>query len=743
MKSSRPFRGSLSLLRALCAFACSAALAAEAQAGALQQKLDRAFANVDVANVSSGILWDRALPLSRAERFDGADDAPPATSSLLRQIVDELHRAALRPIAAPNASELRSRGRLAETSGAIPIAVVDAAGQRIRAEAASDGTLRVSDGRIDFDAAALEGVRVFAAAALADETRRGAEVRFVIPRDLWIAPERPAPARLSLDLADGGGFREVRFDEPITPRWSTPGRRELVLRAEWSDGETRVARFRFDVVRLVTPAPNDTLVVVASVPYGGSAGSGMAYVYLAPGHVAIENPVVVVEGFDLDDSMGWDKLYELLNQENLVEDLRADGFDAVVLDFDSATDPIQRNSFVVAELLQQVAQTIAPAQTQFLVGASMGALCARYALLWLESQSIDVRVRTYFSFDGPHSGANIPLGLQYWLDFFSEQSTDAAYLLSRLDTPAARQMLAYHHTTPAGPTGQPDPLRAVLLGDLAALGDWPAFPRRIALSNGSGLGTDQGFSAGQQIILYHYTSFLVNIDGNVWAVPSPGPTRIFQGNIDFIFLPADTMNTIVSGTAPWDNAPGGNRDSMFQMDTTAVPYGDLIALHDRHCFVPTISALALDTTDLFFDVDGTPDLLAHTPFDAVRFAGTNEEHIFIGPGEKAWIMDEVLAAPTSVADLVSSPRSAAIDLRPAFPNPFHDAVTIRFALGGESRVTVDMFDVAGRRVARLLDGIGLLPGEHALRWTAPAAGVYFYRVRAGKSAAAGRVAAVD
>jgi hypothetical protein len=106
-------------------------------------------------------------------------------------------------------------------------------------------------------------------------------------------------------------------------------------------------------------------------------------------------------------------------------------------------------------------------------------------------------------------------------------------------------------------------------------------------------------------------------------------------------------------------------------------------------------------------------------------------------------MAEVLAGPTSAPQLASSPRGVAIALQPAFPNPFHDAVTIRFAIGSASKVTVEMFDVAGRRVARLLDGIGLLPGEHAVQWAAPAAGVYYYRVRAGTSAAAGRVAAVD
>ena len=33
--------------------------------------------------------------------------------------------------------------------------------------------------------------------------------------------------------------------------------------------------------------------------------TGQAYVDLAPGHTQLVNPIVVLEGFDLDNSMGW------------------------------------------------------------------------------------------------------------------------------------------------------------------------------------------------------------------------------------------------------------------------------------------------------------------------------------------------------------------------------------------------------------------------------------------------------
>jgi hypothetical protein len=719
------------------------AIAEPAAADALSGELQRAFARLPEGRVPSGILLDRVVAMSRMERFDGTASAPPARPADVRQIVHELERASLAGWSGPDASTLRERARAIADGGVVPIAVVDARVHRIRDGAREEGAVRIVDGRVDPSPAALEELRVFAAAALVGDTRRAAAVSFAVPRELWLAAARPPPSRLWLDLEDGRGLLEVRFGEPVRPAWTRPGRRELRLRAEWPDGEARTARFSFDAVRMQTPAPHDTLVVNAAVPYEGVAGSGRAYVYLAEGHAAPENPAVVVEGFDLDDSMDWETLYELLNQENLLEDLRAAGLDAVVLDFDSATDPIQRNAYVVAELLQQVGAMADPAQGTFLVGASMGGLCARYALLWLESQAIDAHVRTFLSFDAPHAGADIPLGLQYWLDFFADLSADAAYLLGRLDTPAARQLLVYHHTSPPGATGQADPLRGALVADLAALGDWPSGVRRIAAANGSGAAVSQGFSPAEQIVRYEYRSALVDIDGNVWAVPDGAAAQVFRGEIDFILLPPDSITVVVSGTSPYDGAPGGNRDSMFQMDTTAAPYGDIVALHDRHCFIPTVSALALPAGDLFLDVGGTPDVLSMTPFAAARWAAGNEPHVSVAPDTKAWILAEALAGPTGAAAVAAVPRAELLSLRPASPNPSRGDVALRFALARPAAVTLEVFDVAGRRVARLLASDPLASGEHAVRWTPAAPGVYFYRLRGEGQAAAGRVTALE
>lgn len=533
----------------------------------------------------------------------------------------------------------------------------------------------------------------------------------------------------------------MRLSRPALPAALLAGALALLIAAPALAGPWSAAFVAAGPV----PSPDDTLQITASVPYLGVAGTGRAYVYLAPGHAQLANPVIAVEGFDIDNSMDWDELYTLLNQEGVVESLRTHGYDAVVLDFTDATDYIQRNTFVFTELLQQVEDAIDPTATVAVVGASMGGLVVRYGLAWLESNAIPHRVRTFISYDAPHAGANIPLGLQHWTEFFAGQSADAAYFRDRLNRPAARQMLAYHFQVPQPSTPVADPLYAELRADFAAVGSYPTLPRSIAFANGSGAGLDQGYAAGAQLIDYNFSNILVLIRGNVYAVPDGGPATVFDGRIR-ILLVQDTQRVVtVSGTLPYDSAPGGWRASMVQLDTTAVDYGDIVALHPNHCFVPTVSALDLATTDLFYDVAGDPDLVAHTPFDAVYYAAAdNEEHVHISPTEAVALLAEIDRPVTGVGAPLPRPVPAPT-LAPAAPNPFTTATRLAFTLPRDGEVDLRIFDVAGREVAALRRG-RMPAGTHVAGWdgrdadgrTAPA-GVFLVRCALDGTVATGRV----
>lgn len=73
---------------------------------------------------------------------------------------------------------------------------------------------------------------------------------------------------------------------------------------------------------------------------------------------------------------------------------------------------------------------------------------------------------------------------------------------------------------------------------------------------------------------------------------------------------------------------------------------------------------------------------------------------------------------------------ARFDLSQNRPNPFRPSTTIPFSLSASSRVTLDVYDVAGRHIETLVSG-RMEPGAHEATWQpgGRAAGVYHYRLR--------------
>lgn len=93
---------------------------------------------------------------------------------------------------------------------------------------------------------------------------------------------------------------------------------------------------------------------------------------------------------------------------------------------------------------------------------------------------------------------------------------------------------------------------------------------------------------------------------------------------------------------------------------------------------------------------------------------------------------------------VSTPAPAPGSLGVVHPNPFQSSATIEFSLAVRSRVTLEIFDVAGRRVAMLMDETAGA-GAHTATWNGRDAngspqpsGVYFCRLMVGSEPADAR-----
>jgi hypothetical protein len=82
-----------------------------------------------------------------------------------------------------------------------------------------------------------------------------------------------------------------------------------------------------------------------------------------------------------------------------------------------------------------------------------------------------------------------------------------------------------------------------------------------------------------------------------------------------------------------------------------------------------------------------------------------------------------------------APRVSSAILHQNTPNPFNPSTSISYELPAEGRVTIDVFDVNGRRVERLKDEVET-GGPHSVTWDARTgdgrlvpSGIYFYRLR--------------
>jgi hypothetical protein len=95
-----------------------------------------------------------------------------------------------------------------------------------------------------------------------------------------------------------------------------------------------------------------------------------------------------------------------------------------------------------------------------------------------------------------------------------------------------------------------------------------------------------------------------------------------------------------------------------------------------------------------------------------------------------WILKEIREGPSLL------PSSVALEQN--YPNPFNPGTSIRFELPRRAFVTLEVFDLLGRRVATLAEETRD-PGTHAVTWDGTesgglqvASGVYIYRLRAAE-----------
>ena len=105
-------------------------------------------------------------------------------------------------------------------------------------------------------------------------------------------------------------------------------------------------------------------------------------------------------------------------------------------------------------------------------------------------------------------------------------------------------------------------------------------------------------------------------------------------------------------------------------------------------------------------------------------------------GNTSGVIWRLASVPCGSASAVENPAGNRFALQPNFPDPFTSETSIRFTLARSSSVRLSVFDLRGRRVRTLVDG--LLPaGPQAAVWNGRdesgrplPSGTYFYHLAA-------------
>ncbi|WP_438363776.1 esterase/lipase family protein [Streptomyces hyaluromycini] len=398
-----------------------------------------------------------------------------------------------------------------------------------------------------------------------------------------------------------------------------------------ADSKVEKAKKAAGSIGLVTPVGARPAAQAPSADEVWQLPGGSARVYYGEGHRGVVRPVVLADGFDLgptDHDRLWDGLEN--GRFPFVGELRRRGRTLVLVGFDERSESVLRNAeTVIAAVLRTVAEQLG--DSRLLVGGfGMGGLVTRYALARMETQRFDHRVGVHLSFDSPHRGAWIPIGLQAFAHHLAPYDDTC---LRQISSPAAQQMLWRHLDGVHGTPGE-SPLRTEFRERLQQVGDWPRFPRLLAVSSGRGNGTGNGVRAGAKTLscagpLFDGTRFLAQARGQKTEV------AVVNGVL------GGPHSITTSGFPDLDGAPGGTLESFGLLaDTLAAAGENTDVAHRSVCFVPSVSAVSIrdldQQDDLYADIGDLPP--EESDVDDFLLSSKNEAHALMTGELAEWIL---------------------------------------------------------------------------------------------------------
>lgn len=246
-------------------------------------------------------------------------------------------------------------------------------------------------------------------------------------------------------------------------------------------------------------------------------------------------------------------------------------------------------------------------------------------------------------------------------------------------------------------------------------------------------------------------ALLMASDGRLW-VGTAGGLLVYNGvswthyefansglvNNTVVALAEDKLGRVWTGTPQGISRFDGSRWDSFTMQNSGLPSNN-------------VRAIVVDANDIKWIATwggGLAKFGSQWSVYNTNNSGLQDNYLlslFIDCFGYKWIgteqggfnrFDAEPAVAVSVAETgTQAPRD--YDLEQNYPNPFNPSTTIRYSLPRAGHVSLRIFDLRGREIARLVEG-QQPAGTYTITWDAKgvASGVYIYKIEAGRFVAA-------
>ena len=220
-------------------------------------------------------------------------------------------------------------------------------------------------------------------------------------------------------------------------------------------GQYRIEVFCQDATGFSDTYPYD-LVIVPAAQRGFRDGSDNTMMLWSGTTAALDQPFLVVEGFDASNINSAGTYYALGSL--LFATGRRRGADVMILNFKDGGVDMRQNAAVVNRAIVYLNGIRTGPRRLDVAGLSMGGVVARYALARMESQGIAHNVQRFVSIDAPQQGAVIDHELQRYIKNDLREDNWPENLVSV----AAKQLLEFSEFDNSG-------LHDSFCGDLATM----------------------------------------------------------------------------------------------------------------------------------------------------------------------------------------------------------------------------------------------------------------------------------